>query len=374
MSVNVQKRSRDELPIDLSNKRQRLETQESQVQQNDTPEVEDESDELDEEEEDNDDEEDEEEGEEEEEDEEEDDDDESQQHQQLDDSERFKISNAYRKLNDKLTVQRSKLTTEEGMIVVKETLDQVENLFDNAKSASNTGILATDSATLKEIGEQAKIATQNVKFGKSEKMLNFETFVSSWINIFGTVNTKQQISANLIPDYNWANAGLLFQSVSKHVNGCDFLLGPLSIEKKKRIIRDRLIDDTRKGVLKTANLRNADDIKVDAKDDTSKAAEKLYLKLKAYGKRISLFETILHPTNFAKTVETLFVVSFLVNNEMLIMSTFENGIPYLELTTKENKSPFGKTHVIFDLDMPTWEKLVAIYKIDEPFFTNETES
>lgn len=362
MPKNIQKRRNEDSITEINNKRQHIETQEEQRTQQEEDQGSDSSAEEEEVESGDDEEE-----------EEEEEDSDSEEHQILDDKERFKITNAYRKLNEKLSTQRAKLTTDDGMTVVKETLTQVENLFDNAKNSASTGILATDSATLKEIGEQAKIATQNVKFGKSDKMLNFDSFVSSWINCFDTINTKHQIAANLIPDYNWANAGLVFQSVSKNVNGCDFLLGPLSIEKKKRIVRDRLIDDTRKGALKTANLQNAKDIKVDGKDDTSKAAEKLYLKLRSHGKRISLFEAILHPTNFAKTVECLFVVSFLVNNEMLIMNTFENGIPYLELATKQNRSPFSKTHVIFDLDMKTWGELVTIYKIEEPFFTNNGE-
>lgn len=255
------------------------------------------------------------------------------------------------------------------------------------KTSSNTMILAKDSATLKEIGEQAKIATQNVKFGQSGKLLKFETFVSSWMSCFGTIRQQRGLTtvdteSNDIPENNWSNAGLLFNSISKHVMGCDFLLGPLEIERKKRVVRQRLVDDSRRNATKTANLKNADDVvNKDTKDDTSKAAERLYKRLQQYDQKISLFEAVLHPTSFGKTIECMFVCSFLINNGHLIMDKYENGIPYLELASRDNvklqqrykDNDDGKSHIIFSLDEDTWRQLVEVYQISEPFFTNSEE-
>lgn len=298
----------------------------------------------------------------------------------LNEDEEFQLSSKYRELNKNLEEQRSKLTTEEGVTIVKDILNEAEELFKGAKTSSSTVIIAADSATLKEIGEQAKIATQNVKFGQSEKIIKFEQFADSWIKCFGTVSTQRQFAdPSQIPEYNWANAGLLFNTVSKNVIGCDFMLGPLEIEKKKRIIRARLVDDSKRNATKTANLKKADDvINKDTKDDTSKAAEKLYIKLKNYGKRISLFETVLHPTSFGKTIECMFVCSFLINNGHLIMNKYENGIPFLEVRNSENiksqqrykDNDDSKSHIIFSLDKETWRQLVQEYHITTPFFTN----
>lgn len=302
----------------------------------------------------------------------------------LNEDEEFQLSYRYRQLNEDLAEQRPQLTTENGVNIVKKTLSVAEELFEGMKTSSSTVIIAKDSATLKEIGEQAKIATQNVKFGQSEKLLKLDTFVTSWMSCFGTIRQQQglttaDVDSSDTPEYNWSNAGLLFNSISKHVVGCDFLLGPLEIERKKRVVRQRLLDDSRKNATKTANLKNADDVvNKDTKDDTSKAAERLYKRLQQYGQKISVFEAVLHPTSFGKTVECMFVCSFLINNGHLIMGKYENGIPYIELATRDNvklqqrykDNDDGKSHIIFSLDEDTWRQLVDVYEIKEPFFTN----
>ena len=302
----------------------------------------------------------------------------------LNEDEEFQLSYRYRQLNEDLAEQRPQLTTENGVNIVKKTLGVAEELFEGMKTSSSTVIIAKDSATLKEIGEQAKIATQNVKFGQSEKLLKLDTFVSRWMSCFGTIRQQQGLTtadadSNDVPEYNWSNAGLLFNSVSKHVVGCDFLLGPLEIERKKRVVRQRLVDDSGKNATKTANLKNADDVvNKDTKDDTSKTAERLYKRLQQYGQRISVFEAVLHPTSFGKTVECMFVCSFLINNGHLIMGKYENGIPYIELANRDNiklqqrykDNDDGKSHIIFSLDEDTWKQLVEVYQVSEPFFTN----
>jgi hypothetical protein len=319
--------------------------------------------------------------------EEEDDDDESDESDEftngkkiLNEDEEFQLSTKYRELNKNLQEQRPKLTTDSGVSIVKRTLNEAAELFEGAKISSNTVLIATDSATLKEIGEQAKIATQNVKFGQSEKVIKFEEFASSWIKCFGTITQHNQLSERTeIPEYNWANAGLLFNGVSKKVNGCDFLLGPLGIEKKKRNIKARLVDDSKRTATKTANLKKADDVvNKDVKDDTSKAAERFFTRIKNYGQKISVFEAILNPTSFGKSIECMFVCSFLINNGLLLMNTYENDIPYLEVVNRENvklqtryqTNDDGKSHIIFSLDEDTWRKLVQVYQIKNPFFDN----
>lgn len=300
---------------------------------------------------------------------------------ELNENEEFKLSHQYRELNKNLEEQRTKLTTDSGVSIVKKTLEEAEELFEGAKTSSNTVIIATDSATLKEIGEQAKIATQNVKFGRSEKVIKFDQFASSWIRCFGSITHQQHRFSERddVPEYNWTNAGLLYNSISKSITGCDFLLGPLDIEKKKRTSRARLVDDSKRTATKTANLKMANEVvNKDTENDTSKAAEKFFKTLQNHGKRISIFEAVLHPTSFGKTIEALFVCSFLINNGLLLMNNFENNIPYLEVVNQENvrsqprykTNDDGKSHIVFNLDEDTWKKLVEVYQITVPFFSN----
>ena len=73
------------------------------------------------------------------------------------------------------------------------------------------------------------------------------------------------------------------------------------------------------------------------------------------------------------------MTSFLVNNDHIIMRTYENGIPYLTVPTNAilkdhprfDSSDFSKSHVVFSLDEATWKSLVDHYQIKEPFFRND---
>lgn len=308
---------------------------------------------------------------------------------EFNDEEEYELSHKYRLLNKKLEEQRPQLTTDEGIVLVNETLNRADNLFEGTKMSSNTMILAKDSSILNEIGEQAKIATMNVKFGLSNKAIKFDSFLSSWKSIFGVVDQytnenedENDEDDNIIPMYNWENSGLLFNSLSSHVIGCDYLLGPLEIEKKKRIIKQRLVDDSKNSDMKTANLKTADDVvNKDSKDNTSKAAEKMLIKLRQHNSKISLFEAILHPTSFGKSIECLFVTSFLINNGYLTLKKFENGIPYLQIISKSleevsdhpryKSNDDSRSHIVFSLDEATWKQLVQIFEIKEPFFSND---
>lgn len=287
------------------------------------------------------------------------------------DSQQFSILNEYSKANDQLRRQFKFLATEEGPKLVQKSLETVEGIFHESKWTKDTTIIATDSDAFHQVSNQASVVAQNLSSGSVAQGVQLKDFVSSWKSMF---SNEQEDT----PQYNWANAGLLFESLSKKVHGIEFLNGPLETERKQPTARARLVDDTRnKSGTVTASRKSAEEIGTpNSKDDTSQAAINLYRMMVEHGEKVPVFDFI-HPQSFAKSVEMLFTVSFLLNNGRLLLNIDENGVPYVEVRDAENVREMpryqpdddGKSHVVFTLDMDTWRSLVEEYHLTAPLFT-----
>lgn len=295
---------------------------------------------------------------------------ESEDEQGLADSEQFQVVSKYYKISERARKNATDLNGPDGIQKVQSSLDEVEEIFKAVKHSKDTTVIATDSNVFQQVSYQAHVVAQNVS-GFSSEGIRVGEFVNAWKSLFGD-GTFQ----NGAESYNWANAGLLYSNSCDFVQGCDFLNGPLGIEKKQKVSRERLVDDSKnKTEIKTANRKQASDVTTESKDDTSKAAEEMFKKLLEYGKPVQIIY-LLDPTSFAKTIETLFVISFLVNVGRLIFNENGDGMPFVEVSTSESikvmprnkEDEDGKSHIVLSLDMQTWEKLVHEYEIKRPLF------
>ncbi|GME95241.1 unnamed protein product [Ambrosiozyma monospora] len=287
--------------------------------------------------------------------------------------------------SDKLLEQRNELTKETGLNLVSQSLNEVDTLFTATKSAGQSAIVAKDAATLKEIGHQAHLATKNLKLGPSAKELDFDAFVSGFIDRFGVsgdqaYDSEYGSSGNgNVARFNFMAAGLLFNACSRRSASSDFLLGPLEIVRKVRTMKARVKDDSRKNVSKKANEKSASDLmSEDKKDDTVSNTVRCFKALKTVGLgKVNLFKFFIDPKSFGKSVENLFYTSFLINNEKAILGKDEFGVPFIQVANDEvlkelphynltlNES--FKSHIIFNLDHDTWKGLIETYEITEAF-------
>ncbi|GMF59623.1 unnamed protein product [[Candida] boidinii] len=78
---------------------------------------------------------------------------------ELDENKQFEVQESYHKLDEELIKQRTKIIREDGVALVSNSLDQIDDLFKNGKSLKfkKSNVIAKDSAILKEIGSQAWI-------------------------------------------------------------------------------------------------------------------------------------------------------------------------------------------------------------------------
>ncbi|RPB10412.1 hypothetical protein P167DRAFT_537602 [Morchella conica CCBAS932] len=165
----------------------------------------------------------------------------------------------------------------------------------------------------------------------------------------------------------------------------DFLLGPLSVTKKIRIMKAR-----RQGLRRdNANLVRPVEVtqqqgageKAEANGSSAMSAlvQKIYLDLKAWFRRnprqtekgLSLFRFVVNPDSFGQTVENMFYLSFLVKDGFIAIAyDEENGLPVIHCTdpaSQEDHKEFdvSRSQVIFSITMWEWQEMKRIFDITE---------
>ncbi|KAH3667978.1 hypothetical protein OGAPHI_001732 [Ogataea philodendri] len=299
---------------------------------------------------------------------------------EMSEREQFELHAKYRRLDRDLVNQRTEIARENGIKAVAKSLDLADHLFSETKTSIQSNIVAKDSATLKEIGLQAKLATKNLKLGRSQRVLDFNEFTNNFMKQFsGQEDIFEEESAidRSMSRFNWIGVGLLFMNCSRRAPTTDFLLGPLENTRRSRVTKQRLADDSRTGVSKTANKRTASELmEQDQRDDTTANSERCFRRLRTLeGEKINLFKFFVDPNSFAKSVENLFYTSFLINHGKVILGKDSAGIPFVQEANATNfkelprfiKKDDSKSHIIFNLDHETWKHVVETFDIHKAF-------
>ncbi|CAK1587771.1 unnamed protein product [Parnassius mnemosyne] len=85
---------------------------------------------------------------------------------------------------------------------------------------------------------------------------------------------------------------------------------------------------------------------------------------------VSYFRLVLDPDSFARTVENIYYVSFLVRDGMVAIDLDEErGLPFIKpvpASEQEERNPSGDNQFIISIDMARWQELVAAFNIKSP--------
>ncbi|AMD20046.1 HCL105Cp [Eremothecium sinecaudum] len=180
--------------------------------------------------------------------------------------------------------------------------------------------------------------------------------------------------------FNWLKMGTLFQNLSKMPATVDHMLGPLAIQKKQRVVTQRR-EMERVGQKITAEAVTNDSLNDNQSETTPEQVKKCFQVLMSKNgyKRINLFKFIIDPNSFARSIEHLFYTSFLIKEGRLVLEDDENGYPAVrpkeplpsnpneKEIERQRRTDAQQKHIIFQMDMPTWRKLIDKFKITESF-------
>ncbi|KAJ8455407.1 hypothetical protein ONZ45_g18956 [Pleurotus djamor] len=166
----------------------------------------------------------------------------------------------------------------------------------------------------------------------------------------------------------WDRVGRLALAKSRRVPTMSFMLGPLSIEQKKRAaVKRAKLEKNEQDLRRPQELKEEDISR--SPNETTKNVAILEELLTNDPDPINLFRFIINPNDFAQSVENLFYLSFLIRDGRVAFEV-QDGDPVIypcEPPTDDDRLKDGlkKRQLVMQFDMETWRRAIEVFNITE---------
>ncbi|KAH9895829.1 Nse4 C-terminal-domain-containing protein [Cubamyces lactineus] len=282
----------------------------------------------------------------------------------------------YRHLEQELT-ENQDLSTEQ----VAEKLRSANHLFKQVQAVSEA---TNDSGLLVTISQIGAAKARAMKSGSGA--FDVEDFVARLITYMGgrkpvspadDEDEEDQSEYNEGAPLDWERIARRALAKSRRVPAMDFMLGPLSIEPKKRTVAKRAKLEKNKEDMKKPQEITEDDITRSENETTKNVAtlERLLSKMDA----VNLFKFIINPNDFGQSVENLFYLSFLIRDGKCALEIEEGtGEPKIMLCEQPTQEDYDdgllKHQLVMEFDMATWKRAIEVFDIKEPMIPPRPKS
>lgn len=340
----------------------------------------------------------------------------------------FEVLQGYRKFAEAVAEDRAKMARTGDIDIALKNLDTVDTLFAQVAGTKNNGLFAHDARAMLSISELAQISVRNLKFDNHKTLVNLDDVLNSLKKYMlkeyfdlngisegvvarevsneaeeegqGEVESEDDEGAqgdafkerelrkahlqhfssyNQFEQFNWFKLGGLYNNLSKNAITVDHMVGPFSVQKKVRAPVVRREHDV-VGAVTTADRVTQRSLSSE-QVTTPEQVKKLFkiLARKKGKEQINMFKFVINPNSFAKTVENLFYVSFLIKEGRIVLEEDPDGFPGIRIKEALPTDPRAKeiesqqrreahqNHIIFQIDVPTWKKLIERFEIRTAF-------
>ncbi|KAF9469987.1 Nse4 C-terminal-domain-containing protein [Collybia nuda] len=166
---------------------------------------------------------------------------------------------------------------------------------------------------------------------------------------------------------NWEKIGRKALAKSRRVPITGFMLGPLSIEQKKRAPAKRAKLEKNKDEERKPQELKEEDISR-SQNETTKNVATLEAILQGEGHAINIFRFIINPNDFAQSVENIFYLSFLIRDGKVAFE-MDTGEPIIYMCEQPTDVDYAgglkKRQKVFEFDMATWRRAIDVFNITE---------
>ncbi|KAK1224592.1 hypothetical protein PQX77_012487 [Marasmius sp. AFHP31] len=251
-----------------------------------------------------------------------------------------------------------------------EGVKQSDEMFKHVK---NPGEATLDSSILVRLATTAHQNARNLKSGSGA--FDVDDFVSRLITFMGGRKIDKR-NPNFEEDdldddspLEWDKIGRKALAKSRRVPIVGFMLGPLSVEQKKRAAVKRAKLEKNKADEKQPQELKEEDI-ARSENETTKNVQTISKRLEDVGE-VNIFRFIINPNDFAQSVENLFYLSFLIRDGLVAYETSEDtGEPIIYLCGQPSQEDIElglrKRQLVFELDMETWRRAIEVFDLKEP--------
>ncbi|SCU96994.1 LAFA_0G09208g1_1 [Lachancea sp. 'fantastica'] len=323
----------------------------------------------------------------------------------------------YRDLDRNIGQDRVEATRNGDIQIALKRLEAADELFEKVKASNShkNSLFEQDSRTVLGVSELAELSVRNMKLENSQLAVNRGDIVGyakqymlheyfernniqegrratgvavgseesevSGLRQHGREqeNFQRFEQYDSFAQFNWFKLGMLYQTTSRAPAVLDHLLGPFGAEKKTRTFTQgtRAAADP-VGVSVTAQRVGKDGLGATQEKTTPGQVKRCFKTLinKRGYKQIGLYQFAIDSRSFARSVENLFYTSFLIKEGKVVLEEDENGFPAIRAANTKsgdaNDSSHAnidarQNHLIFQMDMATWRKLIRHFDIQGSF-------
>ncbi|TFY60774.1 hypothetical protein EVJ58_g4935 [Rhodofomes roseus] len=260
-----------------------------------------------------------------------------------------------------------------------EKVKQSDSLFHRVKGTAEATL---DSTFLLAATQMGAAKARAMKAGAGA--FDVDDFVSRLITYMGRnqgVAVPEDIDSDEEQDYSgelldFARIGRRALAKSHRVPVMDFMLGPLSIEQKKRaVIKRATLQKDEREKKKPQEITESDITR--SENETTKNVATLERILQQQDNKVNLFRVIVNPDDFGQSVENLFYLSFLIRDGKCALE-FEDGEPFIYVTEQPSEEDYAaglrKQQMVMEFDMATWRRAIEVFDIKDALIPQRPKS
>uniref|UniRef100_A0A8D0BE30 Non-structural maintenance of chromosomes element 4 n=1 Tax=Salvator merianae TaxID=96440 RepID=A0A8D0BE30_SALMN len=215
----------------------------------------------------------------------------------------------------------------------------------------------------------------------AEDLLAFMGF--NCLETEGSDAEEEQFADGYLPGNAWLKLGSEAKKYFRRAPGFHFMLGTFNADppvERPRIERQRKKAGSEEGRAMPAQLKKMEESHQEA---TEKEVERILGLLQAYynddpNAPISFLEFVTDPESFARTVENMFHVSFLIRDGLAGIKLDEDNLPVIEPLHSEggekDQDAQARKQAVMSMSYQEWQEVVQTFEISQAMIPHDSRT
>ncbi|KAF3907793.1 hypothetical protein ABW21_db0204480 [Orbilia brochopaga] len=283
-------------------------------------------------------------------------------------AERRRVKGAYNEIQQELNDNRAQFI-KPGNDGLLHYIQKTGELF---KDVKQTGDAVVDGRIQVEIGKLAAEKAKRVGNSGTNTGLEIDEFIAKCMQFM-----SKSRPGDTSDGHDWAYLGSQIAVPSlKRASPSDFLYGPMAIQKRQRLLKERkkVVRRRLEEFIRPIDL----DEKQVAKNEnsTTKYVGVVEQTLVSYiantgEENINYFKFIINPHSYSQTVENMFYLAFLVRDGRVGILEDDDGLLWLcpcePINETDERPPGGivRKQIVMPMEKHIWRRLIDAFKITE---------
>ncbi|KAK1164716.1 hypothetical protein AOXY_G15092 [Acipenser oxyrinchus oxyrinchus] len=274
------------------------------------------------------------------------------------------INNVQQNREDLLSPHNNKLT---------EALEEANKLFTNVRQAREAALDAQFLVIATNLGKEkaSQLHSDITVFDP----VTFAEFLLSFMGLNRLEgDDDDDDGAGFLPRDAWHRLGREAEQCFKKSPSFHYMLGSFEPDPpapRQRIERQRKAPNKEERRIMPTQLKKMEESYQEA---TEKEVERILGFLQTYFKEdprnpISYFDFVIDPNSFARTVENIFHVSFLVRDGLAKIEMDRDKLPIIvptDVNAETSGNTQGRNQCIVSISPKEWRRMIEIFEITEP--------